>query len=507
MMDRPSFDSDGDTAAGSEHELSLIEKECIDSGTLFSFSRISLSRTRYINLRSINVIFHAILRPLVPSFWKRSPPVSTHATLASGVAALDGLRGLACLFVFSEHLTYNFSTTFLYGYGVADRRSLVQWPFIRIFWSGFSMVAIFYVISGYVLSYKPLKQIRGRDWEAFHATLSSSTLRRGMRLYIPTTIAVLICGLLVSLGAFEYATDVFFHEKNYLGLHEVPPQPLNGILLQQIDALKNAIQMLNIWNWSDDISAGSYDRHLWTIVVEFRSSMVLFLVLLGTSRMKQNYRLLSVTMLVIFCTATERKDVLLFISGMILAEIDLIRRVAATSLSQNHKAQYNGSDIKWLALFILGLYLCSVPTINCEETPGYRILSSLVPSCWSDKAAFIRSIGAVVVTWSAANAEILRPVFANSFALYLGKISYALYLVHGNVLKTLGYSIMPTIYCLTNDGTKENLSQSSLIVSWILSAVVVVPVTFLLADLFWRFVDMPSVKFARWIELRVSEVS
>lgn len=43
------------------------------------------------------------------------------------------------------------------------------------------------------------------------------------------------------------------------------------------DALIHAYQMLNVWNWSDSISARDYDVHTWRIAVEFRS----FKVLLG----------------------------------------------------------------------------------------------------------------------------------------------------------------------------------------------------------------------------------
>ena len=77
------------------------------------------------------------------------------------------------------------------------------------------------------------------------------------------------------MGASAYANEVIYTDDNYLGLHEGSPPILDGFFVQMTDALRSALQMLNLWNWSDDLSADDYDRHLWTIVVEFRSSLVL----------------------------------------------------------------------------------------------------------------------------------------------------------------------------------------------------------------------------------------
>ena len=377
-------------------------------------------------------------------------------------------------------------------------------------WSGFSMVSIFFVVSGYVLSYKPLKQIRNLDATSFHKTLTSSVFRRALRLYLPTIIATMICGLLVSLGAFDRALAIVNKDSNYLGLHESPPPKLDGFFPQMYDTAKNALQLLNFWDWTDDLSAADYDRHTWTIPVEFRSSMVLFLILLGTSRLKQVYRLLTGLFFIIFCIMYARKEVLLFVAGMLIAELDLIRKSPSLSPPLDVRPRRSlttpsDSSFMWLVFFVLGVFLCSAPVLGCEETFGFQTLVVLVSSCFPDKSAFIRSMGAILVTWAAANSDIIKPIFTNKFSIYLGKISFALYLVHGNVLKSLLFSAMPTIYGITNGGTKDDISTKSLVVSWMLGAMLVLPVTFWLSDLFMRGVDMPCVKFARWLEGKTLE--
>ena len=505
---RHSLDSDEETAAGSELEAPLISEKLEVQHTRHHipqfFSLSSSPKVAPWRVPPLRRIAQTIANGIIPSFLKTSGPSgSAKSAGANSIAALDGLRGLACLFVFNEHLTFNIDTSFLYGYGVEDRRSIVQWPFVRIFWSGFSMVAIFYVISGYVLSYRPLKQIRAKDMAGFQATLTSSVVRRAMRLYLPTTTAVLICGLLVFVGAFTYANEVIYTDDNYLGLHEGPPPILEGFFVQMADALRSALRMLNVWQWSDDVSADDYDRHLWTIVVEFRSSMVLFLLLLGVSRMKQACRLLTELGFIMFCIATERTDVLLFVSGMFIAEVDLIHHSSNQQPFPKQSIRLPNARITWLLLFVAGIFLSSTPTLGASNTPGYRTLSTLSP--WSDSAVFLRSIGAIFIVWSTANSQLLKPIFTNSFALYLGKISYALYLVHGNVLKSLGYASMPLVFSITNDGTKVGITTGRLVMSWMLCVLITVPVTFWLSDLFWRGVDMPCVRFARWVEAKISE--
>jgi hypothetical protein len=51
---------------------------------------------------------------------------------------------------------------------------------------------------------------------------------------------------------------------------------------------------------------------------------------------------------------------------------------------------------------------------------------------------------------------------------------------------------------------RENMSTTTLILLYLSCALVTVPVTFYISDLFWRFVDFPCVRFARWAEGLVS---
>lgn len=63
-------------------------------------------------------------------------------------------------------------------------------------------VSCFFVMSGYVLSAKPLSLIMAGDFDALQANVASALFRRWLRLYLP------IIGVTVCLLIFEHITGV-----------------------------------------------------------------------------------------------------------------------------------------------------------------------------------------------------------------------------------------------------------------------------------------------------------
>ena len=181
-------------------------------------------------------------------------------------SSLDGLRGVAALFVFFFHFLFNYENSSQYGYGVDGNNIWIhQLPMIRIFMQGMAMVSVFFVISGYVLSYKPVKYMNSRSWESLFQNLASSTFRRGIRLFGPTTIATFITMICVRLGMYEYGRAVNDDGHTLAGSREVLPRHMGTWREQFVDW---AIQMRFLsfmWNWGECYM--EYDPHLWTIPV------------------------------------------------------------------------------------------------------------------------------------------------------------------------------------------------------------------------------------------------
>ncbi|PKY02050.1 hypothetical protein P168DRAFT_292164 [Aspergillus campestris IBT 28561] len=462
----------------------------------------------------IDRAFTNFLVALTPSFWQHlvggQPP---EAGRLHAIAALDGLRGWACLLVFNFHFLFTYTWKVAVGWGFnGENYSLWQLPILHMVVSGHIMVAIFFVISGYVLSYKPIKTIRSRMFDQTFLTLASSTFRRGLRLYVPAIVGLAAVFIAVRMGFYNYSFGVIKEGHTIQGTNEQHPELMELLYDQYWDWHLTIMTLMNPWNWA--LYYNYYNPHLWTIPVEFRCSIVLFLTILATSRAKTAVRLSLVSGLIWFCMRWGRWDVVLFLSGMLLAEADLINgtwerppRPADGSdpddgftlpRSLQQLARYLASRKLWIGLFLVGLYLGSTPNTGCRWTPFYMWTYQVIPETYPEPHRFPQTIGAVLIVCSINHSKEIQKLFTNGLSQYLGKISFAFYIVHGPILHSLGYSLMPNIWSLT--GKETNLQYCmGFLIGWSIC----LPISIWAADIFWRAVDIPSVKFARWVESQV----
>jgi peptidoglycan/LPS O-acetylase OafA/YrhL len=428
--------------------------------------------------RTIGTRIQACFRFLIPSFFTSQPLAPLHA-----IASLDGLRGYAAFGLFQLSFTDTFCQMHNRGFGFdAENRYLIQLPFIHFFWTAPALVACFFVISGYELSLRPLKQIRSQSGEPFLQTMSSAIFRRGIQLYLPMLVATFIAFLLVRMGAFNYSHWVFLQQE-YLASQEDTPPIMATFGEQLAHWWSDMSEMVYPLQWGS--ASTTYDPHLWIIPVDFKCSMLLCFVTIGVWNIRAALRFGFVGAFIVYCGYHGQNDILLFFGGMFLAEFDLILR--------DEDGRVKRYRYFWLVTFTIGLYLCGMPSWDPEVTPGYKTIMWLIPnsSRW-------HMFGCSMLVWSVRNSDDVQIVFTNRFAQYLGRISYSLYIVHGNVRRTLTYTIMPTLLALTNGKN----SKFGFAVTILVSMIFTYPITFFLADLFWRTVDIPSTRIAKWVEAK-----
>ncbi|CAH0016013.1 unnamed protein product [Clonostachys rhizophaga] len=412
---------------------------------------------------------------------------------------LDGMRGLASLFVYFCHYSYQ-AFTIAEGYGCGETNyHILKLPFLRLWYQGPAAVCVFFVISGYALSYRPIKLIRSGQWSEFSNTISSLTFRRLIRLYLPPAISTLMVILFLRLGLFEYtrqfATDRKFH-KNIMEPH---PWRMETTREQLSDWASQMFKFVHIWDWGGGGGRVAYDVHLWTIPIEYRCSLYLFLVIVGTARLQTRMRLLSVFGIFVFTYWNSRWDFLLFLAGMLLAENDLIRGAHDSVLpkDENDKSTTRKCTTSWFwdALALLGLYLLGQPDGRGEITPGWIYLTSLIPTWWgAEPFRYWQGIGAVVFIYAVAHSSFWQRFFNSGVVQYFGKISYAIYLMHGPAMHIVGYHFENWAYSVTGlEGYQYNAG-------FFLGACFCIPTVIWWADIFWRAVDIPTVKFAKWFE-------
>ncbi|KAF2867443.1 acyltransferase 3 [Massariosphaeria phaeospora] len=434
----------------------------------------------------------SIIAILRPSFLDRSasqkPP---HPT-----AWLDGIRGYASFFVFVYHFQHLFHQAYNFGYASnnGDRDHwLIQLPIIRLIFTGGPMVSVFWVLSGVSLSLKPLQLARNQNWDKFFDTLFSSVFRRALRLYLPVFFVQLCVLVAACLGFYNHA---FALSKEW---------PFGGTNEVQFDVKE--INTEQIQYWAADMwklvnpfkpHRPKHDVHLWTIPLEFRNSIILFATLVGYSKLRSKVRIALTAALYLFCVAVEEGDAGLFIAGMGLAEYLLIRDEHAKQLPSAEKVsefQSKRVRIAWGVVCFVGLYLLSWPAWKYETTPGYTAIYNLTPTFIHSQEMTWSRIGAAVFLLAMCGSEYLRKPFSTPFAIYMGKISFPLYIVHGPLNHIIGTSLVEFFWSFTGHETLFTY-EFGVIAAFYIEAVVVV----WLADILMRTVDTPSVRLGRTLQ-------
>lgn len=253
--------------------------------------------------------------------------------------------------------------------------------------------------------------------------------------------------------------------------------------------------------YSQSDTSLAYDVHLWTIPIEFRCSLYLFLAVLGTARLRTRLRFLTLLGIMWFSYRNSRWEFVLFLAGMLLAEMDHIRgaHVPSPTLPVDEKTPSDSrsklQSAIWCSVSIIGLYLMGQPDGRGEITPGWIYLSSIIPEWWgAEKYRYWQSAGAVLFVLAVGHSKNWQRIFNTAFVQYFGKLSYAIYLMHGPAMHCVGYHWEKWAYSLTGvEGYWYNTG-------FVLGACLCIPTVIWWADVFWRAVDVPTVKFARWFE-------
>jgi peptidoglycan/LPS O-acetylase OafA/YrhL len=435
--------------------------------------------------------FHTLGYFFLPSFLHPSQSEETEQKALRRTAALDGLRGLAAFFV----LNFHFFGAFINmngGYVVGDPNFAKVWnlPMIKIFHAGTSMVHIFFAISGYILSLRSLQQMKKHNLEGVMKTLSSSTFRRGARLFGPTTVSMIIEMFAIQLGLFETSRD---------NLRLIPWElayfpPREETLRLKFAALRNTV-----WGLADSFQWGEYhsrdfDVNLWTIGIEFRCSVALFLVILAVCRINKAWirRLVLVGLTITYITY-QRWDFVLFLAGMLLADIDTW---STRTFEEHGESPY---QIFWGFIALAGIYFCSSPNGAPDFALGFGYITKLGAMIYyAFPFHFAESVGAICLVAAAMHSIHLRWILETKLVQYLGRISYMLYVVHGPMIRALGLTIVPFVWrVIAKEAPRDSMPYN---IGVVIGYIAFVPMAIWIADIYTRLIDDRCVQLARWVE-------
>lgn len=308
---------------------------------------------------------------------------------------LDGLRGWAALCVAFMHLTVytHEGLELCYGQKFAQSDeynvSIAALPILRLpFTGGHFAVMLFFVISGYVVPRRLLQHLhdgQGQKTEFFES-LHSAIIRRPVRLFMPVILSTLM----------------FWIVWHTFGIQTPWPKQRSNAVFE-------------LFNWIIDISVflfffkigflyTYYNVHTWTIPVEFRGSMFLFIFLFALHNVATRTRVWMTLGMVIHLTlGSPGAWYACFFAGLLMSDLDLVSQGNSGIVFPWDHVDKWFRDRKLFRQILLhlmllaSLYLATQPSSDWstrEKTlgncPGWSTLSSLIPTHYLDEFSQFR---------------------------------------------------------------------------------------------------------------------
>ncbi|EZG18142.1 hypothetical protein A7C99_4580 [Trichophyton rubrum] len=340
---------------------------------------------------------------------------------------LDGLRGIASFLVILTHLARAWDYE-LFSAGPAEGTPrLLQQPVLRIPWQGRIGVTIFAFLTGYVCALKPLRLSGSGNYNASFSSIAKSAFRRPPRLILPATIALLFAWTVAQFGAFKVATR---SDVDWFRAASVKVDPS---WLKEISRLFFTI--LSTWT----IGRNDYDDHQWALRPLLLASMLVYILLVATMYVKYHFRLAIYVVMILYFHQDASPNTETFgqqaCYGMMLSDI-----------ASNHPENSYISSRPWLRRAIcwvaiaLGLWSASYPEHDVDRCGWSNILLESSKYMFPPNVNLgkrFTALGVDLIILGIFLSPSIKNVLSNSFFLWFGRNSFAVYLTHGTLLKTV----------------------------------------------------------------------
>ncbi len=431
-----------------------------------------------------------------------------HKKHLHSTAWLDGLRGVAAFFVVFAHAGNVFYPWQRHGWSSANPH-FFELPIVRLFYSGASMVSIFFVISGYAVGFKPLLLVGKKETSKVFDLLASSTFRRGIRLFMPCAVIAFLCAWIDHLGIYDPGWQNQDHRADTV--MDTLRWWFNAVVLG-VDPFRTNHRR----PWDTPLSG--VEQTMWTIPLEYRGSLVVFALILVLAKTRRSIRLGTLGAYLIWLIYVGQWDIFLFVSGMLCCEVHHMSHGSTTmnlhdppGVSKTPRQLWPLINLRTALQYtgcITIVYILSQPEdyLGRGDAPLYARLDAWRPASWNDNpdaGRFWQCLSSVGLILLVDHTAVLRRIFMARFPQYLGKISFSMYLLHAMFLKIAGPRLKAGVFgwlgALTN-------------VWWVLEgfgmaiiAAIFLPILFWASDVTTRYVDQGSVDLARWLERKFYE--
>jgi peptidoglycan/LPS O-acetylase OafA/YrhL len=372
------------------------------------------------------------------------------------VIYLDGIRGVAAFFVFLNHFCLAFYPAYfnfkpemshLNGAELYYQKSLFS--FIT---NGGFQVAIFFILSGYVLS---RKYLQSGDLQIPVSGLH----RRFLRLWIPVAFTIIVSYLLLKANLIT----------NHVSSHIT----LSDWFDRQWRFSEPGIRLFKSLIYGTMFAGdASFDTCLWTISYEFYGSLFIFSFLVFTHFIPR-YRLLMMFFAMCYFYLSKSPFYMAFVLGISMCYTE-------QWMKKRHGVL---TTVIAVGLLIFSLMLGSVPF--CSPLPDSR-QEAFKDIVW-DYTPWCLTIGAYLLVLAYVMSPLLQKIVSFRPFRFLGYVSFSLYLIHPLILGSFSSSMFLSFYNSSKD------YNDSVIKVFVATVAILLPISWVMA----RYVDQSGIKLAK----------
>lgn len=367
---------------------------------------------------------------------------------------IEGLRGLAMVVVVLNHFAAAFYPAIIFGEQAPMHiffESFIYKTPLGIFFSGIFALSIFFLLSGYLLSYKFFKFNH-------EVPLISSMVKRYLRFMIPSLISILTAYILLK----------------YNLLYNVSVASITG----------SSIWFARFWNFEANffnavtegvfmtsvfIAHATYNPVLWMMAYELAGSLLVYIVL-KLFKLIRNKTLIYILLFFL----TWKSYLLGFVLGVLICDLE---NRSFLNISEYSK------KIIGVFLLILAIFLGSFPIASTTNTI-YNFIKIPILSD-SENIIFLHTIAVSLIFLAIKNIDKLRNILETSLFRFLGEISFSVYFLHPLIIASLS-SILFSM--LINSLTYNQ----SVLVTFLISYPVILGISFY----FNKYIILNSLRFA-----------
>jgi len=275
---------------------------------------------------------------------------------------------------------------------------------LALLYNGTFSVAIFFVLSGYVLTYKFFKNSNA---DVFLVPL---TIKRYVRLLLPILFSNLLAYVFLSLSLF----------------YNRPASTLS-LSIGWLSKFWDFTPQLGTMLWESFygtffLHANSYNNPLWTMNFEFFGSLIVFafMAFFGRSQKRFLYYIIAIMLF-------RHSHYLAFILGMLLS--DLSTRQDGFFVRMKNRYFF-------VLLLLVGLFLGSYPDTRPVDGSIYEFMKGLA----RQRTYYI--VGATLIMIALLKSTRLQSLLSLKPFVLLGRISFSMYVLHLIIIGSLSSYLM-----------------------------------------------------------------